>query len=82
METMPYLTALVNRPAMWKPVAICGAIGGLGSRITGKRNVSRTAVGCAIGALVGLGATAAWTSRRFVDARDRHWLATHPIDYA
>jgi hypothetical protein len=36
----------------------------------------------ALGALVGLGATAAWTSRRFADARDRHWLQTHPIDYA
>jgi len=82
------------RSSVWKPMAICGAIGALGSQMSGKRNRSRTVAGGALGALVGFGATAAWTSRRFTDCaarkasrlvadtRDRHWLETHPIDYA
>ena len=80
--------------SIWKPMAICGAIGALGSQMRGNRNKSRTVAGGALGALVGFGATAAWASRRFTDCaarkasrlvadtRDRHWLETHPIDYA
>jgi len=70
-------------------------IGALGS-YSGYRQKSivRTLAFGLVGAVIGLGAGLAWESRRLTAsaaesalknigrARDEHWLAKHPIDYA
>jgi len=77
------------------PAVLGMCIGALGS-YSGYRQKSivRTLAFGLVGAVIGLGAGLAWESRRLTAsaaesalknigrARDEHWLAKHPIDYA
>ena len=78
-----------------KPAALGACIGVLGN-CSGYRQKStlRTLVYGLLGGVIGLGAGIAWESRYLTAsvagsalrnigrARDEHWLAKHPIDYA
>ncbi len=79
---------------VWMPAAIGVALG-VGSAWFVKRRSGPTAfLGGVLGGMLGCGAALAWASRAFVGpatrsavrqvtgARDEHWLAAHPIDYA
>lgn len=79
----------------WTPMALGAAVGLLGTRVVVRRRTPLAmVVAGAAGLLVGLGAAAAWTSRRFTReagraaaqrvgaARDARWLELNPIDYA
>lgn len=82
------------KTATWTPAAVGATIGALSTRLTGNRKARSIAVGGLVGSLLGVGATVAWTSRRFTGGaarraverinltRDAHWLETHPITYA
>lgn len=80
--------------AVWPTFAIGATVGALGTHLTGKRKASTVAAATVVGSLIGIGAALAWASRRFTGSavrratqsvnasRDRHWIETHPIDYA
>jgi hypothetical protein len=87
-------TPALNR-VIWGPAAIGAAAGVLSSGLIGNRKSGlRLVMGGLLGTALGSGAALGWASRRFVGpaarraahhvnaARDTHWLATHPIDYA
>ena len=79
----------------WKPAIVGACIGALAS-VPGRhpKSVARTFVWSLLGAVLGLGSSVAWKSRFLTasvtdgalksisNARDEHWLETHPIDYA
>jgi hypothetical protein len=83
------------KAAAWRPAAIGAALGAVSAGMAlQRRRKSTVAYGGAIGSIVGLGAAMAWSSHRFTRAaaqrgirrvnaaRDAHWLALNPIDYA
>jgi len=78
-----------------KPAALGACIGVLGScSAYRQKSMIRTLVYGLLGGAIGLGAGIAWESRCLTAsvagsalrnigrARDEHWLAKHPIDYA
>jgi len=89
----PFLGKSVQRAL--KPAALGACIGVLGS-CPGNRekSIARTLVYGLLGGAIGLGAGLVWGNRRLTAsvassafrnigrARDEHWLAKHPIDYA
>jgi hypothetical protein len=82
-------------PAVWMPAAVGATIGIMGVRLTGRgKSPAACAWGAFLGSVIACGAALAWSSRHFTvpaarnaarsvsAARDAHWLARHPIDYA
>jgi hypothetical protein len=80
---------------IWGPAAIGAAAGVLSTGLLRSgRSGRRIVMGGLLGTALGSGAAVGWASRRFVGpaarkaahhvnaARDAHWLAAHPIDYA
>ncbi len=83
------------KAAVWTPAAVGAALGVFGAHFIAKRRKPRIlAIGGVVGSAIGFGAAAGWSSRGFLGAagrdamrrvnaaRDAHWLALNPIDYA
>ena len=85
---------LPRKGVVWAPAAIGATVGAVSARLSGSRKASNIAIGGLVGSLVGFTVALAWASRGFAGsaargswrrvsaARDAHWLAAHPIDYA
>lgn len=76
------------------PALVGATLAAFGASFAKRRSKPGAVLGAAVfGSIAGLGAGAAWASRRNAraafsgavheinTARDRHWLATHPIAY-